>query len=297
MPSLKTLKLRIKSIRSTQKITKAMKMVATSKLKRAREKAESSAEYANQMLSMVKSISKGVISSCRDGIKLLRGSEKDDVNLIVLITSDRGLCGPFNQNVIKLARQKIKELESQQKKVKLILVGSKGYDALKKTHAAFIIENYKGLGHRGITFFEAKNIADNVLNVFEKKEIDTCTLIYNKFKSVISQIPTEQKIIPLSSEEEGIEIVKDSISNSVSEYEPSKEEILLNLLPKNIAVQIYRALLESNASEHGARMTAMENATRNSGDMIKRLNLIYNRTRQAYITKELIEIISGAEAS
>ena len=290
MPSLKTLKLRIKSIRSTQKITKAMKMVAASKLKRAREKAEASVEYANQMTFLVQNIAQNIVPSAASQMQLLHGTGKEDVNLIVLITSDRGLCGGFNQNMMKLARRKIHELESKGKKVKLMFVGKKGYDLLKKAYSSKILAHYEGIGNKGLKFEEARTIADNILGVFEKGEFDTCTVLYSKFKSVISQIPTAQQIIPLEQDN------SECALKSGCEYEPNEEEIIKHLLPKNIAVQIYRALLESSASEQGSRMSAMENATRNSGEIIKKLNLVYNRTRQAYITKELIEIISGAEA-
>lgn len=290
MPSLKSLKNRIKSIKSTQKITKAMKMVAASKLKRAREQAEASEPYANRMSMIVRNLAKGSNSSGSEQISLLSGTGKDLIHLIIIATSDRGLCGSFNTSILKSARRKISSLLAQGKKVKIICVGKKSYDLLKSQYQSLIIKHYDGLGKKGIKFAEANSIAEFVLEQFEKGEFDYCHIIYNKFKSVISQILTDQQLVPLHFEQES------ENSNAVCEYEPTEEEILENLLPKNIAVQIYYALLENFASEQGARMSAMDNATRNSGEIIKELNLLYNRTRQAYITKELIEIISGAEA-
>jgi F-type H+-transporting ATPase subunit gamma len=290
MPSLKSLKNRIKSIKSTQKITKAMKMVAASKLKRAREQAEASQPYANKMASIVHNLSGGSGEQQLDQVSLLSGTGKDDVHLIIVATSDRGLCGSFNTSIIKSSRRKVSSLLAQGKKVKIICVGKKGYDLLKSQYQSHIIKHYDGLGKKGIKFVEANSIAEVILEQFEKREFDYCHIIYNKFKSVISQILTDQQLIPLHFEGGTAQ------ESSNCDYEPSEEAILENLLPKNVAVQIYHALLENFASEQGARMSAMENATRNSGEIIKELNLLYNRTRQAYITKELIEIISGAEA-
>lgn len=290
MPSLKSLKNRIKSIRSTQKITKAMKMVAASKLKRARERAENSSQYGEYLASLVNKIVSTLDKEAMKQIPMLYGTGKKAVNLMIVITSNRGLCGAFNQNAVKFARRIIEEYEANQQQVKMICVGKKGYDLLKKKHGHLIIAHYDNIAVKGVKFEEAHGIAEKILELFEQKEFDTCTIIYNKFKSVISQVPSSKTIIPLSEDS------YDNADVSACEYEPEEEEILKHLLPKNFVIQIYRSLLESNAGEQGARMTAMDNATRNSGDMIKKLNLVYNRTRQAYITKELIEIISGAEA-
>lgn len=291
MPSLKSLKLRVKSIRSTQKITKAMKMVAASKLKRAREQAEAAGPYASRMNSIVRTLAKNAPEATPGKTSLLTGTGRDDVHMIIVATSDRGLCGGFNSSIIKASKKHIDSLLRKNKKVKILCVGKKGYDVLKGQYGSYIIKKIDGIGRKGVKFIEASEIAETVLQLFEKGEFDVCTIIFNKFKSAISQILTQQQLVPLSIEEEAND--NDSVPY---EYEPSEEEILEQLLPKNIAIQIYYSLLENNASEQGARMSAMDSATRNSGEMIKKLNLVYNRTRQAYITKELIEIISGADA-
>jgi F-type H+-transporting ATPase subunit gamma len=292
MPSLKSLKNRVKSVRSTQKITKAMKMVAASKLKRAREAAEAAAPYADKMNDIVQALAQTAERSHEGQRSLLAGSGLDKVHLVIVGTSDRGLCGAFNQSIVKFARKKIDDLLSDGKEVKLICIGKKGYDLLKAQHSKRMVKHIDGIGRKGVKFEEASQVAEYVLEMFEKAEFDYAHFIFSTFKSVISQIVTDQQLIPLplNEVEEGVVI------SSPYDYEPAEEEILEKLLPKNVAVQIYRGLLENLASEQGARMSAMDNATRNSGEMIKKLNLVYNRTRQAYITKELSEIISGSEA-
>lgn len=290
MPSLKSLKNRVKSVKSTQKITKAMKMVAASKLKRARERAESSSLYASSISEMMKTLSQGLDAATAGSLKLLFGNSEVNTTLLVVMTSDRGLCGAFNANVVKQARLKISELTSSGVAVKVFCLGKKGYESLKKTHGSMIVGYVEGPGKSGITYDFSRNIAQDLINRFNKNEFGKCSIVYSKFKSVIAQEPTTFSLIPIDNTNDQCSLANDC------EYEPNEESITKELLPKNISVQIYRALLETSASEHGARMTAMDNATRNSGEMIKKLNLVYNRTRQAYITKELIEIISGAEA-
>jgi len=288
MPSLKSLKIRIKSVKSTQKITKAMKMVAASKLKRSREKAEAAVPYADKMSKIVTSLATSVTST-PEGSSLLTGTGQDKTHLVVVITSDRGLCGAFNSSILKAARKKVASLRADGKTVKIMCLGKKGHDLLKGQYKEAIIYYKDGIGKKGVMFEEAHEVGEKILELFETGQFDVCSIIYNKFISVISQLVTDQQVIPLPVPEEKVEM-------DPYEYEPEEEEILNQLLPKNISVQCYRALLESSASEQGARMSAMDSATRNSGEMIKDLNLLYNRTRQAYITKELIEIISGAEA-
>lgn len=290
MPSLKSLKNRVKSVKSTQKITKAMKMVAASKLKRSRERAENSSFYADKISEMMNVLSQSIDTSMSADLKILFGNPDVNSTLLIVMTSDRGLCGAFNANVVKLTKLKIAELSSQGRSVKLFCLGKKGYESLKKTHGSLIIGHLEGPGKSGITYDFSKNIADDFLKRFKADEFGECVLIFSKFKSAISQEPNAFSLIPLEKKND------ECVFSSGCEYEPNEEEIIKELLPKNFTVQIYRALLETSASEQGARMTAMDNATRNSGEMIKKLNLVYNRTRQAYITKELIEIISGAEA-
>jgi F-type H+-transporting ATPase subunit gamma len=288
MANLKDLKIRIKSVKSTQKITSAMKLVSASKLRRARDKAEAAAPYALRMERMLTTLASNV--SKDSAPKLLIGNGKDKVHLLVVISSDRGLCGGFNTWLLKAVRNKIATLEREGKEFKLLCVGKKGYEGLKSQYKDHIIGKIEGISKkRVIPFDDAAEQAKNIINMFEADEFDVCTIFYNKFVSVISQVPTAQQIIPLH-------IESASEGGSVYEYEPSEATILNDLLPKNISVQVYHAFLENSASEHGARMAAMDNATRNAGDMIKKLTLVYNRTRQATITKELIEIISGAEA-
>ena len=295
MPSLKEFRNRIASVKSTRKITSAMKMVAASKLRRAQLQAEASQPYASRMAAM---LSRLVAKMDAGGAAplLMSGTGRDDVHLLVVITSDRGLCGGFNGYVARLARQKIRELLAAGKKVKIICVGRKGRDVLKREFADKILTTFEGIGKKRLVFSDAQQIADQVLHMLQAGEFDVCTLVYNQFKSVMTQIPTTQQMIPLAVEGEALAADAQDAEGALYEFEPSEEEILDRLLPRNLAVQIFRALLDSAAGEQAARMTAMDNATRNAGDMINKLTISYNRARQAYITKELIEIISGAEA-
>ncbi|MBW8728731.1 MAG: F0F1 ATP synthase subunit gamma [Inquilinus limosus] len=291
MPSLKDLKNRIASVKSTQKITAAMKMVAASKLRRAQEQAEAGRPYADRMERMLTGLA-AVAKTAGQGPKLITGTGKSDVHLLLVITSDRGLAGAFNATVLREARKQIRELQGRGKTVKLFTVGRKGRDNLRRDYANLIVESVIDIGRPKLGFADANGIADRILAMFDAGDFDVCSVVYNKFKSAIAQIITVQQLVPVALPA----VAEDTASNIVYEFEPSEEQILAELLPRNLAIQIYKALLESAASEQGARMTAMDNATRNAGDMIKRLTLVYNRTRQAYITKELIEIISGAEA-
>lgn len=295
MANLKILKTRIKSVKSTQKITKAMKMVAASKLRRARLNAEAAAPYAKHMEEMLSTLA----SSARENVDapaLLIGTGKEDVHLIVVATSDRGLCGAFNSSIVRAVRRHIQELERANKKVKLLILGKKGYEQLKTTDKRKIIDTIEGISKKQAGYTDAEQIAERVIALFEAGEFDVCTVFYNKFHSAISQVVTPQQLIPLDIPTlEHLDMSVNQV-NAVYEYEPDEESLLKDLLPRNIAVQVYHALLESAASEQGARMSAMDNATRNAGEMMKDLTLVYNRTRQATITKELIEIISGAEA-
>ena len=297
MASLKTLKTRIKSVRSTQKITSAMKMVAASRLRRAQEAAEAARPYAVRMERMVASVlaSPGI---AENGPRLLAGTGKDTVQLLIPVTSDRGLAGGFNATIIRETRRRIALLEGQGKTVKLLCVGRKGAAALRRDHGSKIVGTVEDIGRTGVQFSEAQEIARRVLDMFAANEFDVATVIFNRFASAISQIVTPQQIIPVPAPkvEAAAQDGHSGVARAIYEYEPSEEEILEALLPGNLRVQVFRALLESSASEHGARMTAMDNATRNAGDMIGKLTMTYNRTRQAQITKELIEIISGAEA-
>ncbi|WP_342240604.1 F0F1 ATP synthase subunit gamma [Inquilinus sp. OTU3971] len=291
MPSLKDLKNRIASVKSTQKITAAMKMVAASKLRRAQDQAEAGRPYADRMERMLTGLA-AVAKTAGQGPKLISGTGKSDVHLLLVITSDRGLAGAFNATVLRETRKQIRELQGKGKTVKLFTVGRKGRDSLRRDHANLIVESVIDIGRPKLGFADADGIATRILAMFEAGDFDVCSVVYNKFKSAIAQIITVQQLVPVALPA----VAEDTASNIVYEFEPSEEQILAELLPRNLAIQIYKALLESAASEQGARMTAMDNATRNAGDMIKRLTLVYNRTRQAYITKELIEIISGAEA-
>ena len=291
MPSLKDLKNRIKSVKSTQKITKAMKMVAAAKLRRAREQAEAARPYAEALEKMVQSLASSVPAGA-DGPPLLSGTGKHKNQLIIVATSDRGLCGGFNSSIVRAVRRKVRELVLDGVNVRLIFIGRKGYEQLQGEFNSLIIGKLDVLKKK-IGYADAETVLTEVLQRFNAGEFDKCHIVYNHFKSVISQVVTFQQLIPLPV----LPVQADSTAQPIPyEYEPEEEEILANLLPKNLGVQIYRALLENAASEQGARMTAMDNATRNAGEMIKKLNLKYNRTRQATITKELIEIISGAEA-
>ena len=294
MPSLDDLKKRIASVKSTQKITKAMKMVAAAKLRKAQEAAEQSRPYADNMENLMDSISRGYIQT-DSSRNLLTGNDEDKTILLVLFTSERGLCGGFNSQVSKALREKIIELQNQNKTVKVLCVGKKGYDIIKRQYGDLITEMIDLSSVKSIQYEDAKSISDKIIKMYLDAEFDRCLIFYNKFKSVISQIPTEQQVIPAEKSQD--ETNEDqSTDNSFFEFEPNEKEILEELLPLNFAIQIFKALLESSASEQGARMSAMDNASRNASDMIDSLTLFYNRSRQAVITKELIEIISGAEA-
>lgn len=302
MANLKELKTRISSVTSTQKITSAMKMVAASRLRRAQEAAEASRPYADRMGRMMGAVLGGA-SKTEGGPILLSGTGADQVHLIVAVTSDRGLCGGFNSSITRAVRLRIAALEADSKTVKLLCVGRKARDQLRRDHGDKIIDTFEGIGRTVVTLEDAQMVTAKVLELLDGEEYDVCTIVYNRFVSAITQIVTPQQIIPVSldkpDEEDDVEEeapVATTGPSAVYEYEPDEAEILEALLPKNLEVQIFRAMLESNASEHGARMSAMDNATRNAGDMIDDLTLTYNRTRQALITRELIEIISGAEA-
>ena len=293
MATLKDLKIRINSVKSTRKITSAMKMVAAAKLRRAQEQAEASRPYAARMNRMIASLAGAATQA--GGPKLLSGTGRDDIHLLVVFTADRGLCGGFNSTVIRAARQRVRALRGEGKTVKLFCVGRRGKDALKREFGDIIVGSVQDVTRKGVAFASADELAAQILKMFEDEEFDICSLLFNRFQSAMTQIITNQQVIPASVPE----VEEDSSaseSGALYEYEPDEEAILAALLPRNVATQIFTALLESNASEHGARMTAMDNATRNAGDMIDKLTLNYNRARQANITKELIEIISGAEA-
>ncbi len=292
MPSLDDLKKRISSVKSTQKITKAMKMVAAAKLRRAQENAEKGRPYSEKMNNIILNLSNG-ISDKESAPKLLIGNGEEKVHLCVVLTSDRGLCGGFNTNIIKKAKLYFQKILNENKTLKIITVGSKGYDQLKRTYKDNIIENISFKESKNINYFDADKVGKIIIEKFEKNEFDVCAIFYNQFKNVITQIPQEQLIIPLKNSEINKD---DSTDNSSYEFEPEEDEILSNLLPKNISTQIFKAMLENSASEQGSRMTAMDNATRNAGEMVDKLTIQYNRSRQAAITKELIEIISGAES-
>jgi F-type H+-transporting ATPase subunit gamma len=295
MPSLKQFRIRIASVKSTQKITSAMKMVAAAKLRRAQEKAEATRPYAERMGRMLGSLAASAASG-EGAPALLGGTGKSDVHLVVVATSDRGLCGAFNSSIVRGARVHIRALLADGKQVKIICVGRKGRDQLRRDFGRNILETMEEVGKRSISFADARRIAERVLALFEAGEFDVCSLFYARFKSAITQVVTRQQLIPFPVEAAGEAGGGADAGGAVAEFEPDEDEILAALLPRNLAVQVFRALLENAASEQGARMSAMDSATRNAGDMIKRLTLNYNRTRQAMITKELIEIISGAEA-
>jgi len=295
MANLKDLRLRITSVKSTRKITSAMKMVAASKLRRAQMAAEQGRPYAERMERMVSELV-ATLPDMDSAPKLLAGDGSDDVHLIIPVTADRGLCGGFNASIVRETRRLARDLQGQGKTVKLLCVGRKGRDSLTRNFADAVIETKEGLTKSGVEFSTARDIAGDLVERFESQEFDVCTIIFNRFKSAIAQEVTVQQVIPFPvSETAGGESDEDK-QGALYLMEPSEEEILDDLLPRNLSVQMFRALLESNASEHGARMTAMDNATRNAGDMLDDLTMTYNRTRQAVITSELIEIISGAEA-
>jgi F-type H+-transporting ATPase subunit gamma len=290
MASLDDLKKRIASVKSTQKITKAMKMVAAAKLRRAQESAEKGRPYSEKMNNVILNLSSG-ISDKENAPKLLSGTGNDKVHLCVVMTSDRGLCGGFNSNIIKKAKSYFSKILSEGKELKIITVGSKGNDQLKRMYGDKIIENISFKESKNANYFDADKVGKLVIDKFESSEFDICIIFYNQFKNVITQIPQAQQIIPLNSEDS-----EENTSDESYEFEPDEDEILSNLLPKNISTQIFKAMLENSASEQGSRMSAMDNATRNAGEMVDKLTIQYNRSRQAAITKELIEIISGAES-
>ncbi|WP_440655971.1 F0F1 ATP synthase subunit gamma [Candidatus Pelagibacter sp. HIMB1509] len=289
MASLDDLKKRIASVKSTQKITKAMKMVAAAKLRKAQESAEKGRPYSEKMNNVILNLSSG-ISDKENAPKLLAGTGQDKVHLCVVMTSDRGLCGGFNSNIIKKAKSYFSKILDENKELKIITVGSKGNDQLKRIYGDKIIENISFKESKNANYFDADKVGKIIIEKFEAGEFDVCTIFYNKFKNVITQIPQAQQIIPLNDEE------SENSSDESYEFEPDEDEILSNLLPKNISTQIFKAMLENSASEQGSRMSAMDNATRNAGEMVDKLTIEYNRSRQAAITKELIEIISGAES-
>ncbi len=291
MPSLDDLKKRIKSVKSTQKITKAMKMVAAAKLRKAQESAEKGRPYSKKMQNIILNLTNS-ISDPENAPKLLVGTGEDKTYLCVVLTADRGLCGGFNSNICKLAKIKFKKILSEGKNLKIITVGSKGLDQIKREYGNLIIKKFSFKEKKQITFNEAEIIGKEIINLFNQKEFDKCILFYNNFKNVITQVPQAQQIIPADNKSSDLKN-----ENSLSyEFEPEEEEILEDLLPKNISTQVFKAFLENAASEQGSRMTAMDNATRNAGDLVDKLTINYNRSRQASITKELIEIISGAES-
>ena len=290
MASLDDLKKRISSVKSTQKITKAMKMVAAAKLRRAQENAEKGRPYSDKMNNIILNLSNGITDK-ENAPKLLAGSGDNKIHLCVVLTSDRGLCGGFNTNIIKKAKSYFQKILNEGKTIKIITVGSKGYDQLKRIYKDNIIEKISFKNSKTINYLDAEKVGKIIIDNFEKKEFDVCTIFYNQFKNVITQIPQEHQIIPLKTSE-----VEGESSEDNYEFEPEEDEILSNLLPKNISTQIFKAMLENSPSEQGSRMSAMDNATRNAGEMVDKLTIEYNRSRQAAITKELIEIISGAES-
>ena len=301
MASLKDLRIRITSVKSTQKITSAMKMVAASKLRRAQAAAEEARPYADLMERMLGTLTASM-PTLEGAPPLLAGTGSEDVHLIVAVTADRGLCGGFNNNIVREVRQRVQALQNDGKTVKLLCVGRKGRDALNREYGSIIVDTLENLTRTGADFEAAGGVAGRLVEMFEAGEFDVCTVVFNTFKSVISQLVTPQRLIPFPVPEAADEDAdaadgaeKDALK-ALYIMEPSEEEILEDTLPRNLSVQVFRALLESYASEQGARMSAMDNATRNAGDMIDDLTLTYNRTRQADITRELIEIISGAEA-
>ena len=291
MPSLDDLKKRIKSVKSTQKITKAMKMVAAAKLRKAQENAEKGRPYSQKMQNIILNLTNS-INDPQNAPKLLVGNGQDKTYLCLVLTADRGLCGGFNSNICKLAKTNFKKILSDGKELKIITVGSKGLDQIKRKYGKYVIKKFSFKDKKHISFAEAEIIGNEIINLFNNNEFDKCILFYNNFKNVITQIPQAQQIIP-AEKKISTEVNKEVISY---EFEPEEDEILEDLLPKNISTQVFKAFLENAASEQGSRMTAMDNATRNAGDLVDKLTINYNRSRQASITKELIEIISGAES-
>lgn len=294
MASLKALRARINSVKSTRKITSAMKMVAASKLKRAQTQAEAARPYAERMQRMLAALAASAAGS-PNAPRMLIGTGRDQVQLLVVVTADRGLAGAFNTNVGRAARNAIQRLEGEGKTVRVITVGRKGRDYLRREYADRLIGEYSFAGKKRVEFSDVDEVAARITAMLAAGEFDVCTVVYNRFVSVISQVPTEARLVPLPTPEAGTAETPAG-SQAQYEFEPDEEAILAALLPRNMAIQLFRALIESAAGEQGARMSAMDNATRNAGDMINRLTLNYNRTRQANITRELIEIISGAEA-
>ena len=292
MPSLKDLRNRITSVKSTQKITKAMKMVAAAKLRKAQENAEKGRAYSEKMNNIIGNL-KQSIADVSSAPKLLAGNDKSEVHLCIVITADRGLCGGFNTNIVKKAKEYFKNILDANKKLKIITVGSKGDDQIKRNFKDYIVEKISYKNIKNISLNEASELTSKIITMFENNEFDVCTIFYNKFKSVISQKPQAQQIIPVENLDADVENSEDE---DQYEFEPDENEILEYLLPQNITTQLYKAFLENAASEQGSRMSAMDNATRNAGDLIDKLTINYNRSRQAVITKELIEIISGAES-
>ena len=291
MPSLKELRSRITSVKSTQRITSAMKMVAAAKLRRAQELALAARPYSERMERMLTSLAGGASS-----VPLLAGSGKDETHLLVFVSSDRGLCGGFNVNLMRNVRQQVRRLQAAGKQIKIFCIGRKGAALVRREYPSMLVGQVEDIARPVPDYEKAVDIARRLTEMFEAGEFDVCTVIYNKFISALTQVVTPQQLIPFSVAVKAGEEPAEDTGGESYEYEPSEEDILNDLLPRNLAVQLYRAFLESFASEQGARMTAMDNATRNAGDMISQLTLNYNRTRQAFITKELIEIISGAEA-
>ncbi|MDA8771268.1 F0F1 ATP synthase subunit gamma [Candidatus Pelagibacter bacterium] len=291
MPSLDDLKKRIKSVKSTQKITKAMKMVAAAKLRKAQENAERGRPYSQKLQNIILNLTQS-INDPQNAPKLLVGTGQDKTYLCVVLSADRGLCGGFNSNICKLAKNNFKKILSEDKELKIITVGIKGLDQIRREYGKYVIKKFSFKDKKKITFNEAEIIGSEIIKLFNEKQFDKCILFYNNFKNVITQIPQAQQIIPTE-----MKIVKETDGSSLSyEFEPEEDEILEDLLPKNISTQVFKAFLENAASEQGSRMTAMDNATRNAGDLVDKLTINYNRSRQASITKELIEIISGAES-
>ena len=290
MPSLDDLRKRIKSVKSTQKITKAMKMVAAVKLRKAQENAEKGRPYSEKMNNIILNLSNSITDK-ENAPKLLVGTDNEKVHLCIVLTADRGLCGGFNTNIVKKAKFFFEKIESEGKSLKVITVGSKGYDQLKRIYGNQIIKKISFKDSKVANYLDAEIVGKKIIELFRKNEFDICTIFYNQFKNVITQIPQEQQIIPLKSSE-----VKENLVDDNYEFEPEEDEILSNLLPKNISTQIFKAMLENSASEQGSRISAMDSATRNAGELVDKLTINYNRSRQEAITKELIEIISGAES-
>ena len=291
MPSLDDLKKRIYSVKSTQKITKAMKMVAAAKLRRAQESAEKGRPFSEKMNNIILNLSSS-ISDKENASKFLVGTGKDNIHLCVVITADRGLCGGFNTNICRKAKNYFEKIIKEGKTLKIFTVGSKGHDQLKRVYGSYIVDKINFKGYKRISYKEAEEVGKKIIKLFNDEKFDICNIFYNKFKNVITQIPQQQQIIPIQK----LENEKENKKENSYEFEPEEHEILENLLPRNISTQIFKAFLENAASEQGSRMTAMDNATRNAGDLVDKLTITYNRSRQAAITKELIEIISGAES-